>query len=504
MGEMRESTDRPGSAGRNPWLLAPAVLLLVLLTLALGARPVAAQGGTCIDDVTGRINTCTANDVRLGTFYNVEPVTCTPGSTVSLFLRAELLGGANERYDIGLFVASDGGDARSGTCYQDYLPPPLAAAGSYIPGSPLPGPDGGPFLNAELAEDPTDACGDLEKGVSTFYDLAAASGGIAVPCVDTDGDGLLDIGACVSWDNNKQTTCLDLGDAVPSNKSKCRCELITVGNVNVEPGTIQVTKAPVPDNINEPGSDVAFTFTIRNTSDLNITITSLVDTDFQDLTLYPQTTCSLPQLLAPAGQAGDAYSCAIVAYISGPPGIHTNKVTASGTDQNGKPVTGSAIAEVVINNVETAIEVAKSADPPFLADPGGPVRYTIKVTNRYDTTGPVKLTGLVDDIYGDLMDPSNPFVSENSCKPIWIEPGGFCECGFTAVVTGTEGRYVVDTVTAYAEVVDSDTATVVIVPQPPPTGVGFAPPLLVGGGVFAGGLLLVAGLFLTRRGNRPR
>ncbi|HOI09847.1 MAG TPA: hypothetical protein PK313_05135, partial [Myxococcota bacterium] len=243
----------------------------------------------CIDDVTGVVNNCTANDVRISLVLNREDVACEMGSMVELDLTAVLVANASERWDIGTFIALDGGNARSGACRQGYLPPPLAAAGSCAisggvcnnnltdnatgcPASGLcsdgvtgcnvdlecpPAPGGtcfvtgeacmadaecpgngieinnpcvgacaggqaciggydptdgfAPFFNGEDLEDPADLCGDLEQGVYTYQEI----GFITIPCVDNDGDGKVDIGSCVSWDNNREKTCLGKEDAIP-------------------------------------------------------------------------------------------------------------------------------------------------------------------------------------------------------------------------------------------------------------------------------------------------
>jgi hypothetical protein len=264
--ESRMSQGRQNLLKRSPLLLLPVALLAVVATLSPNLKVAVAQPGTCVDDVTGRSNVCTANDVRIASVNNVVSLACIPGELVSLELRAEFVANANERYDIGLFVAEDGGDAYTGSCYKDYLPPPLARNGScstsgaicqkdadcplgetctggYVPGDPFPLPDGGPFWDGEPG-DASDLCGDLEQGVNTFYDLAPGTG-IVVPCIDTNGDGRLDIGTVSSWDNTANNTCTGSDDAVPNTKSKCRGERVEVGNVYVSK-FVEVVKALVP------------------------------------------------------------------------------------------------------------------------------------------------------------------------------------------------------------------------------------------------------------------
>ena len=83
--------------------------------------------GTCVDDLTGRTNNCTANDVNLGLLVVIDEVDgCAfPGDTAKVKLQAQLQATSAERWDIGMFIATDGGDARVGACQHDFLPPPL-------------------------------------------------------------------------------------------------------------------------------------------------------------------------------------------------------------------------------------------------------------------------------------------------------------------------------------------------------------------------------------------
>src|SRR5262245_3535756 len=155
------------------------------------------EANTCIDDVTGKQapNNCTANDVQLGLIADVQNSDgCDfPGDTAQVKLQAGLRATSANRWDIGIFVALDGGTARTGACHHNYLPPPLAGLGSYNPGSTGVGNGPGPFYNNE-----GDTCGDLQQGVDTFYDLrrypSFTTGDLqtlTIKCVDNDGNGFV-------------------------------------------------------------------------------------------------------------------------------------------------------------------------------------------------------------------------------------------------------------------------------------------------------------------------
>lgn len=236
---------REASAERRHRTARTFISTSIALTLvaALGATPVGAQ--TCIDDLTGRSNNCTANDVQFTEIAVLGIVDgCTSANdTATVELQARLVAGAAERYDIGMFFALDGGDAFTGTCARTFLPPPLLGLSAYDPTSGT-----GPYLTLEPAND---LCGDLEQGVETFRDL----GQLTIPCTDSNHDGRVDLGTCISWDNNVLGNCTQESDAVPSTAAKCRCERLDIQIVVPTPtasATPTATFTPPPTATGTP------------------------------------------------------------------------------------------------------------------------------------------------------------------------------------------------------------------------------------------------------------
>src|SRR2546426_3639531 len=223
-----QSTIARSGCSRNLPLRMLAVVLAAF-GLLLSFTPALAQNN-CIDDVTGRVNNCTANDIRVGfgiVTDNPVPI-CTPNAQIMIHVRWRLTSGP-DRYDVGLFVAKDGGTARSGVCTHDYLPPPLApSVGSCTPGTVDPNSGSGPYWNGECAVTPNDACGDIQGGVDTYRDDV-----VLITCKDTNGDNKTDVGTCVSWEKTKGSTpvCLGVNDTKPSTPAKCDCEQITIDNL---------------------------------------------------------------------------------------------------------------------------------------------------------------------------------------------------------------------------------------------------------------------------------
>ncbi|KPK95110.1 MAG: hypothetical protein AMJ88_02085 [Anaerolineae bacterium SM23_ 63] len=223
------------------------------------------------------------------------------------------------------------------------------------------------------------------------------------------------------------------------------------------PSSILVTKTANPTSLPEPGGNVDFTVRVDNTSAVDtVTISSLIDDIHGDLN--GQGNCTVPQVIA----VGGFYECTFTASVNGSPGyIETDTVTASGTDDDGVPVSDDDDATVTITDVPSSILVTKTANPTSLPEPGGNVDFTVRVDNT-SAVDTVTISSLIDDIHGDLNGQGNCTV------PQVIAVGGFYECTFTASVNGSPGYIETDTVTASGTdddgvpLSDDDDATVTI------------------------------------------
>jgi len=114
------------------------------------------------------------------------------------------------------------------------------------------------------------------------------------------------------------------------------------------PSEIEVDKTADPTEVAEPGGEVEFTVRVDNTSAVDsVTIDSLTDTVYGDLN--GQGDCAVPQTIP----AGGYYECSFSATVSGEAGdSETDVVTASGTDDDGNPVSDSDDATVTITSGE--------------------------------------------------------------------------------------------------------------------------------------------------------
>ncbi|MCG8454849.1 MAG: GEVED domain-containing protein, partial [Holophagales bacterium] len=116
--------------------------------------------------------------------------------------------------------------------------------------------------------------------------------------------------------------------------------------------------------------------------------------------------------------------------------------TDSGLRPTGEASDGE-VEDVVLEILEplvSSIALVKTASPTSIEEPGGSVTFTVRVDNTGNTS--VDITGLLDDIHGDLD-------GQGSCSmPQTVAVGGSYECGFTATVSGNAGESETDTVTA--------------------------------------------------------
>jgi hypothetical protein len=345
-----------------------AAIVGVVLSASMAHGQMQIQNG-CMEETSGDGTLqCTAADVRISDVTNVAVLDdgCAfPGDTVTFTATWRVVTGAQERYDIGLYFATDGdpdGDgAEGGQCSINTLP--LFAPGGDNNETDIPG----------------DTCGDTDAGTT-----ATPSVTLTVTCVDTNGDGKLDVPACTSWDNNDRGLCDSPLDAFPSTGSKCNCTSITVADILVPPVTLDVQKDASPITVNESGGAVTFSVSVTNPSSfVTVTLNSLTDSIFGNITQVQgditSTTCTVPQLLA---MNGGTYSCEFVANVSGPPGTETDTVTAVGTDSHGRPVSGMDDATVTIEDVGSQILLEKVANPVEVLEPGGDVEFTFTIWNQ--------------------------------------------------------------------------------------------------------------------------
>jgi hypothetical protein len=99
--------------------------------------------------------------------------------------------------------------------------------------------------------------------------------------------------------------------------------------------------------------------------------------------------------------------------------------------------------------VEAAsLKVVKSAAPLTVPETGGTVTYTVDVKNEASFVS-VTIKTLVDDIYGNIADPNNTKITDNTCDDLVgdvLAPGATTSCEFKAFVSGDTDQVITDIV----------------------------------------------------------
>ncbi len=153
-------------------------MILGLIAALSIVVPVMASDLPIVDCPTA-LNSCTANDIST-TVKNVEILEnrCGTDGTIDLRITADYsTAGGDSRYDLGVFVAEDGGSLDG----KD--PSALVCSGAY---GPIP-----PFIDLD-ASTPGDTCGDISDETITWtFDVTADCSNIV--------DGVLEVPSCRFW-----------------------------------------------------------------------------------------------------------------------------------------------------------------------------------------------------------------------------------------------------------------------------------------------------------------
>src|SRR5205807_473986 len=101
-------------------------------------------------------------------------------------------------------------------------------------------------------------------------------------------------------------------------------------------------------------------------------------------------------------------------------------------------VTAQAHAVITLTNVAPTVSITKTPDPQSRPEPGGTFRFTVVVTNT--SNEPVRITSLVDNVYGDLNGKGTCAIGAT------LAPSESYTCAFDGDFTGVGGASQTDTV----------------------------------------------------------
>jgi len=144
-------------------------------------------------------------------------------------------------------------------------------------------------------------------------------------------------------------------------KTEIATDVSSYVGIDVLP-TLEVLKTASTNSVPETGADVDFTFTVKNTSAESVTITSLIDSDYGDLTLLSAAAAALiGTTLAPGASTA---SFTITQWVEGDFGgdDHINTFTAKAKDDEGNEASDTEDETITFSDVKPDISVIKLVD----------------------------------------------------------------------------------------------------------------------------------------------
>ncbi len=290
-------------------------------------------------------------------------------------------------------------------------------------------------------------------GTKVASDFSFQVNGGAAQSFEADGQNNLTVGAG-TYDVTEPgvagytTTYQGCADIVLLLGGTATCT-VTNNDVPRGQGSIDVQKSANPTTVKEPGGQVAYSVRITNTSaDVDVHITNVVDDKFGDLDDDGGNGCfDVPINLAP----GQSASCQFTKQVTGAGGTtHVNTVTASGTDENGNPVSDSDDARVNITERLIDLVIVKDASSPTPLN--GIVNYSLTVTNK----GPDTATNV------QLADPAPAGITYLTANP----SQGTCNVSASLITCSlgsiAAGQTVTIAITGRATTVGSHTNTATV------------------------------------------
>ena len=433
---------------------------LVVGGLLLGAPPASAQvAPSCMQDVwkahgNSQSLTCTANDVTLSTVSNIciavtpggpqdanndgcqDPnpqgqFTCVSGQPFTFTADFAMPLTAQARYDLGLYIATDGGGADGALTGQ------CAANVVTTANSPT-------FINKDAAPD---ICGDIDSA-NTPQVIRQT---ITTMCVDSNNDSKVNLPWCTSWrqpganevcDSSTYTTAATF-DAFPGSPSKCNCGDLNI-DVFLETASITVIKDAVTATVSEAGGSVIYSVAVTNNALVSsVTLDSLIDDLYGDITqvqgAVTATTCTLTTIPAEINDPGNQnpYMCEFTVAVAS--GAHnagdtiTDIVTACGSDDFGHSnLCDDDPADVTVTDASSPPSLTKTATATQAVTVDVQFSVGVSNTSSFDT---LSLTSLTDDKFGNITAVQGNVISTTCAVPQTIAPSGSYACSFVGRIS---------------------------------------------------------------------
>ncbi len=210
-------------------------------------------------------------------------------------------------------------------------------------------------------------------------------------------------------------------------------------SVRVLRSELEIVKSANVQSYSAVGDEIDYTIIATNTGEATLTNVDISDALIDGLESW-ECTPEIPATLAP----GEQITCTATYEV-------TQADITAGTVFNQACVESDETPEICddVNVDLISIVLDKSASRNFVPETGTDVTFTLSFSHPAEEP-PVYMYSLVDDVYGDLLDPANPAVSENDCTDyvgLLVVPDQWYTCQFTAPVTVTLQQDHVNTAT---------------------------------------------------------
>ena len=413
-------------------LLFTLIAVLAVGGLLFGAQSVSAVG-TCIQDVwqahgNNQGLNCTAQDVTLSKATNINITNggqcvngkceCFSGQTVTFTADFEMDLTADTRYDIGFYIATDNDPNSDGALTGSCTATASLASNTTKPGN---------FVNLDAAPD---VCGDITGAFGTAHNPVFVTTQISAQCPAAAGQQLK-LPFCTTWRQpGSNQVCLGTGngtstnDVFPGSPSKCNCGNLVLDITSVTTN-ITVTKDALTASVPETGGAATYSVKLKNDTGIAVTVTSLTDNQYGDITTTHDgthsctgsatpnvcqpvtatgcnstggaTACKIGLSIAPGGECSCTFTGTVPAGDF--PGSFTDVVTGCANNAtNQTPVCKTDDATVAYTDVPQPPSLTKTASS---AQCRIDVTYNVVVTNG-SAQDALTLNSLSDDVYGNI------------------------------------------------------------------------------------------------------
>jgi hypothetical protein len=176
--------------------------------------PMQAADDKCMQTNAGFALNCNAKDVKVGEVKDVSLVNgdgCDDAQdTAHINASVKVVLTSQARYDIGVYLGTDGTQALTGSSCVDFILPITS-----------------PGVNLDGTTNPQDTCGDIDSTHSPLT-VTGVLQNVEVPCSNSTNN-TVNMPYCVSWRQpGSNEFCDSIDDAFPGSPSKCQCGLAPV------------------------------------------------------------------------------------------------------------------------------------------------------------------------------------------------------------------------------------------------------------------------------------